>query len=392
MATPAVLLEFPDDEWDLAEWKEEIASQRPGGAGAFSYGNSEDVITIEVPYNQLRSCIRQMFGYSIADTTGSGYRLSRPEVQVQHPIFPWLWADSLASQPWNPMGNEDFPTSPPGTYQAKLAAYSEYNSPPYTVNYKRTSISVRFKEVPYRIYSDDDSHWLSTTAEYKRFLGPVSVTPKNELISATGGVEGSALYYADTTAAVVGPPAIAPGPTTGPSGTEVKGSVYTTKQTVEISLLWKQVEESYLIDTSGDNYDLFPIPTRLLAYLGTVNKTEFCDRPAGTLLFDGIGLQRKQQPLPTDTEFGLWAYDVTLKFLYFNPPTPEDSAIITDPPASTPILRGWHRFPWKNNGFWYAATKGDATTRGTYGGQTQLKQMEFANMFRYWSEAAGAYE
>jgi hypothetical protein len=108
-------------------------------------------------------------------------------------------------------------------------------------------------------------------------------------------------------------------------------------------------------------------------------------------LFDGIGLQRKQQPVPTDTDLGLWAYDVTLKLLYFDPPSPADSNIITNPPASTPLLRGWHRFPFKENGFWYAATKGSTTTRGSYAGQTQLKQMEFRNMFKYWSTAAGAY-
>ena len=409
MPRPQILLEFPEDEFDLqTEWKEVVAPVRSNSA-SFSLGNSEDAITVEVPWNKIRSFIRQVCGYSVADV-GSPYKLGRPEVPIRHPRFPWMWADSVSVQAWNPLGDvnpnyDQYATADewwkvqtkwPGIDSFTYGNYGEpYLSPPFEVNYKQAYATVRFKEFPAPVFRDDDPTWTSSSKEYQRFVALVQATPKNEIVSAAGGTEGTALWWADSSAAIVGPPIIAVGPTAGGSaagGKEFKGSVYTFKQQVGFSVLWKQVEESYIIDDSLDNYMIMPVPARLMAHLGTVNSATFCGQPPGTLLFSGLGLKRFQQPLPTDSDFGLFAYDVTLQFDYFKPKRPATVIKSLGPTGGSPAdKQGWHCFPFGPNGYWYAATRGSTTTQGTYSGETLIRETAFEDMFLSVQVAAGAY-
>ncbi len=359
--------------------------------------------------------MRQIFGYSVADQSAP-WRLQRPEIPLQHPYLPWCWADALTSAPFNPLGftNPNY-TSPPspdtrdwwqkqqrwaGKSTTEPLVGSGYNPPPYTTNWAKTQLAVRFKPFHGRIYSEEDDAWQRSSGsisnprpEYQRFLGPITVTPKNELITVSGGVtEGSGLYWADSSLEISGPPVIAAGPpNVGSADTAAfRGSVYTTKQVTEVKLLWKTVEESYVIDDRDEDYFIFPRATRLLAHLGTINSESFCGCPRGTLLFDGIGMERYQQPLPTDQEFGLWAYDLTLVFKFFDPKRPPTANIITNPPGQDP-LRGWSVFPWRNSGLWYGATRGTTATRGSYSGSTQFRETKFQDMFLHVREEAGAY-
>lgn len=390
MPRPNVLPDAAADRWTKSDWKEIVP---PGitkpGSGSWSGTQTQDTITIEVPYNKLLSCVRQITGYSIAQPySGSGSpRLLRPEVPIQHPRFPQLYATGCTWQLWNPLGAYQ---QGGGAIKPKITRNpaSVVNAPSFEVNYREAFVTVNFQDSPARLLSDNSPAWSESDPEYKRFFSMLQASPKNEIVSASGGVEGSQLYWADSSARVTGPPIIAVGPTAGgptatPKGLPFRGSHYTFKQTVSFALVWKCVEESFICDDSETDYYVMPVPKLLLAHLGTTNKTKIFGCDPGTILFNGLGLKRYAQPVQTDTGFPLFAYDCTLQFEYFKPRRPATVIVKAGPTGGSPTPKqGWNCFPYGLNGYWYACTRGEDAEAGTYSGQTLILETEFANMFK----------
>lgn len=405
MARPNPIYETGDDVWSFeTDWKEKAGGVRPGGSGVFSSRASTDVLTIEVPMHKLRSCLQNILGFSIADTAPSGsgssagWRLHRPKVQMQHPYFSWLWADQCTITPYNPLANStqsqrnpwpgpgDAPPNWNYDYPPRVrSADPNINSPFYTVNYQMADVSIAFKPVNSPISADasetsnQNMWWVPGSPEYKRFVGPAIgdfLRPKIEIISAGGGATNQTLYFAE------GSPGQASGPI--PGGPAVAGTVpipggmtYIRKQSNEFNIAWELVEESYIVDATEDNYLIMPRPARLMAHLGTVNSDTFCGNPPGTLLLDGMTLNRFQQPIRTNSPFGLFAYDILLKFVQFDPP--RSATVTTVPGSSTPLKRGHWLYPWREDNLWYYATKG--TNAGKYTGTPQIRESRFADMF-----------
>ena len=371
-----ILFENSEDEWDLNHWKESVELRKPGGNASYSLRQTEDVIMIEVPFRQLRSCIRQLFGWSYADER-TPWRLRREEIPIQHPRFPWLWADAASSTPMFPKGNPDFPIE--NGYLAKRDGYSQYNAPEYEANYGIAQIAVRFKPFAGRIYSDDDGAW-TPGYEYRRFVGSTSVQPKLEQITAQGGGNESSFYWADYDKTSKKPRIGGPNNT----GQHFDGGVFIRKPTTDFTITWYNVEESYLVDTSKNDYWVMPYPSRLLKYLGTINSAEIFGHRPQTLLFDGFRLTRYQQPVLTDSEWGLWAADIEMRFQHFDPNYPDrSSGITTFPPAQTP-KNGHLLFPDRQSTGWYSATRSkDEAKRGTYNGDFALRELDFTGIFKH---------
>ncbi len=385
---PVPIEESAADTFNIrTDWKEIASAFRPGGGGALSSRTSEDQITIEVPFNKLRSLYRALFGWSIAQD-GSPWLLQRKQIPLQHPWMPWLWADACTVTPYNPLANPDVSQN-----KAKLlATVPNTNMPPYTMNWKKAEVAVRFKPLHAPLAADTPTgnmpQWFvpGTTPEWRRNLGIVTAKSKLEILSGGTGTTANTLWFAEgKTGAPDGP---TPG---GPSvpGTAIPGGLtYTRKFTTEFNLLWTQVEESYVVKQTLNGYHTIPVMARLNAYLGYVNSTEFCGAPAGTLLFVGFDPgERYQQPVRTETPFGLWAYDIMLNFAYFNPP--RAPSVTTVPGGSTPLKLGWHLYPNKTDSNWYFATKG--SNAGKYTGIAQLKEADFSLMFTHVSNNTVPY-
>lgn len=389
VAVPPVIVddEDPDDEWNLSEWLELMADRKPGGPAVFSQQNQQATEVILVPARKARSCMRQMCGYSIANHTT--FLLERPEVPVEHPWYRHLWADSASVEFVTPIGNEDEPALDgngdpiPDQYLPKKGSDSFVNyGPEYTGNYAWAHVTVQFRHYRWRVWADWDVTWEDWEGEeWRRLVANSQTTPRLELIETSATEEGK-VYFMDADAGGSTSPAI------GPSGRATDGSVYIRKQITGYEIVWKAVEEQYLTGEYQEDIDgslILPKFRRLSRYQGAVNSVEFLGHPAGTLLFAGF----KTVPYPfagvrTNYDFGLIAHDVYMTFDQIDPPRPANVEDWQGNPIATP-KRGWLTFPYRpnENHYWFAATAGDGTTRGTADGKYIAEELNFYDLFRH---------
>lgn len=379
-----ILPEDPADEWDLSAWMELMGNTRPGGSGAFSPQMSEDVLAITVPFNQVRSCIRQLLGYAWADDA-SPWQLHREAVPVQHPQLPWLWADSVAVTPKNPLPAEA--TNADKTHVKVDAVNFATYGPDYFGRYSYAEVAVRFRPVYYRVWRDSDPIWQDTYAgkEYMRNFGCVGKQMGLDLIVADGGTDSGSLVFAEGKTGGVGT-----GPATGPGGRAIPGAVYFRQNRNKFKMIWKQVPVNFvcgemLFDTAHVSTFLMPLAPKFAAAIGKVNSLPFpgssSPHLAGTLLLTEVEEIPYQQPVRTDSEFGLWACDVVFTMEHYNPD--RDSGAHTNPDPITPVKYGHHLQPYRPTGYSYYATYGDGTTRGTYNGKSPLGEYDFHSLFTH---------
>lgn len=379
-----IIPEDPDDEWDLEEWKEVMGSQKPGGAAAFSLAMSEHVYVIQVHANQVRSCLRQLLGYAWADAVAP-YQLHREAVPVQDPQFPWLYADSVAVNFKTPLG-----TALDGTLEGKAkvsgVGFSSRNySPEYYGRYGDAEVTVRFRPVNYRLFLDADITWSEGYAgkEWMRNFGPMGKQVALDLITAEGGSDDASLYFAEGGGT---------GPVSGPSGTPFGGTQFVRVSKTVFRMIWKCVPLAY---TSGEfqfteaeiGSFLMPLPERLSVGLGRVNSTPFpgsaSRHKAGTLLLSAVEEIPYQQPVRTDSDFGLWAADYILTFEHLDPKRDSSAVQNLGGGGAVDVKYGHHLYPWRKTRKFYYATAGSSTTKGTYAGKGQLGQQDFHNLFRH---------
>jgi hypothetical protein len=374
-----VLPEKPEDVWDLDEWKEKVAKENPGGSGAHALQTSEESLVITLEANKIRSCLQQVLGWSWSDTAAP-WRMHREAVPTQHPRFPWLWADSVAPLLFNPLAQRQ--TS--GLNQAKEegVGWTDY-APQFTTRYTYVDLLVRFKNIWGRQWPDSDPFWQDNYLgkEWLRSVGNVGKNVQLDLITAEGAGDAAALFWAEGGG---------DGPVAGSSPTSAfNGTQYVRRQSTQFKIQWKCVPIEYTCGEmifTEDDYDTFllPLPRRLVRQLGTVNDAPFpgtnSKYKAGTLLFSALEEVSYQLPVRTDQEFGMWAADYTFTFDYFDPP--RDPAAVTNPSGRT-VKYGHHLFPWRKTRYWYLATAGSASDRGTYDGVTALEATAFTDMFRH---------
>jgi hypothetical protein len=379
-----VIPEAPADEWDLDDWVEKVAQEKPGGAGAFSHQMSEDTLVITLPGNQVRSCIRQVLGWAWSDVAAP-WQLRREAVAVQHPRYPWLRADAVSVQPHNPLAQLQTDL----TYKPKSpgVGFPGY-APEYHACYARADVTVRFRPVYYQQWSDYDPTWDARAGkEWLRNFGCLNKAYELDLISAEGANDEATLYWAE---------GVVNGAGDGPRspGDPFNGSQFVRVNKTRIRMIWKNVPVEYacgevVLNDANIATEIMPLPRRLVRALGMVNSAAFpgSSSPygAGTLLLSGVEEILYQQPVRTDTDYGLWAADYILTFDYTNPPI-NDSAVTN--PAGQTRKRGWHLYPWRVDGKWYFASKGAAGVRGTYSGRSQLEEMDFHDLFRHVSDPA----
>jgi hypothetical protein len=371
MSAPQIQPEKPEDTWSISDWKETVEFAKPGN-GVWSQREQQDTIVIEFPANKLRSAISQIFGFSQCNPSSQNLKRVLP---IQHPVFNWLWADSGSSSIIGPVGNSSFLNSH-GNPTPKLESLSDYNTPEYYVRYNIVKLAVVFKPFSGLILADDDESWSGKESD--RFIGTKQIQPNLELMTAQTLSGVSPFRFADQDGGY---------PSIGTSGTEFTGSVYVRKATTNYQLEWINVEESYLCDTSYDNYFIMPYPKKLINYLGYLNETTFAGHAPGTLLFNGIQAVRYPQPVKTVGDYNLWAWDLLLNIQQFDPQDPPrgvGSTVVTSPPGETP-KRGHLLMPSRQKlGWFYATRSNNPNDVGTYNGDGILPLVDFEKLFEYW--------
>jgi hypothetical protein len=387
-----VIPEAPADEWDYPDWVEKMGQEKPGGAGTFSHQMSEDTLVITLPGNQVRSCVRQVLGWSWADVAAP-WQLRREACPIQHPRFPWLWADAVSVQPHNPLAQlQTDLTYKPKTEGVGFGGYS----PTHHGCYARADVTVRFRPAHGEQWRDDDPKWSDDYSgkEWLRSFGLLNKSVQLDIISTEGANDDASLYFADGVVNGGGT-----GPLAGPGGTPFNGTQFVRYPRTVMRFLWKNVPQEYLsgefvFTESSAGSRIAPYPARLVRALGRVNSAPFpgADSPyvAGTLLFTGFEEIPYQQPVRTDTEFGLWASDVILTFEHVDPPLDPTARTYPDDGSVADVKRGWHLYPYRPTSYFYYATAGTEATRGTYSGVSQLREYDFHHLFRHRSDT-GSY-
>lgn len=380
-----VLPEDPADEWDLEAWREVMSNQRPGGVAAFSLAMSENVYVIQVEPNKVRSCVRQLLGWAWADAVAP-YQLHREAVPAQDPQFPWLYADSVAVNFKFPLGTDEADGLDGKAKVSGVGVPSRLYSPEHYGRYGDAEVTVRFRPVNYRLFHDQDLTWSEVYAgkEWMRNFGPVGKSFGVDLITAEGGSDDAALYFAEGDAG--------DGPTSGPSGTPFGGTQFVRVNKTSFKMIWRNVPVAY---TSGEfgfteadiGSFLMPLPERLTVGLGRVNSTPFpgvnSRNKAGTLLLSGLEEVVYQQPVRTDSDFGLWAADYALTFDHFDPKRDVSAVQNLGGGGAVDVKYGHHLYPFRRTMKWYYASSGSSTTRGTYAGNSQLREQDFHDLFRH---------
>lgn len=336
---PAVIIPEPGPtQFDPAtDWKELLDATQPGGGDVVSIDRSEGRLVGVIPFSKQRDACKKILGFSWADS-GSPYALHR-QPPWRHPHLPWLWATSATFTGLTPVRNN---ADPDGQGHPKLAAAE----PDYDLvaggHYSLSTVSVGFSQLPYLPYGDDEPGWVTETDRY--FEQWVEIEGNLETISANTGQQ---LLWAE-----------------GPlSGQKFQGDVTEYKQITRYTARWAGVPEDFLFSNGQ--------ATKIQNCVGRVNSTTFLGFPAGTLLFQPPRFRRFSQPVWTATGDGLWAYDVFLSYLHFDPPTG----------VGSPLKRGWQLLPYPGG---VAGTSGPAwyTVRRTAGSTVYLlPEVDFATMF-----------
>jgi hypothetical protein len=385
-----ILPENPQDEWDLGDWVEMMAQQKPGGAGGFSHQASEDTLVITLQGNQIRSALRQLLGWAWSDVAAP-WRLHRPQVAVQHPRLPWLWAAEASVQPHNPLGQ----LQADGTYKAKTAGVGFDGYAPGSHGcYARMDVAVKFRGVNWMQWKDDDPQWADNFAgkEWLRSVGVMNKSVMLDLVSAEGANDEASFYFAEGVTGGAGA-----GPVTGDGGTPFNGTQYVRAQRTTFRLVWKCVPLEYTCGEMEFNEAdiasfMMPYPERLIKALGRVNSAAFpgsaSPYAAGTLLLTSVEEIPYQLPVRTNTEFGAWCADYVLTFEHFDPARDPNAVANYGSGGVVSLKRGHYLFPYRPTGLWYYATAGNQFNRGTYSGTAPLLSQDFHDLFRHRGDTA----
>jgi hypothetical protein len=317
---PIIIPEPPESEFDPeTDWLETLDQTQPGGGDLVSCDRSEGQLVGSIPFRKKRDASKKILGYSYADA-GAPYEMHRV-APWRHPAMPWLWATGVRFAGFSPVGNatdpdfQNFPKieSPEPDYD--LAAYGCYN---------RAAVAVSFGQLPFLVIDDDEAGGLLT--EYQRYFVQWA-----EIESAL-----------DTINAQTGEILWAEGPKAGQA---IQQGISEYRVITRYTARWIQVPETYLFDQGQAK--------KIQAAIGTLNNATFLGFPAQTLLFQPPRFRRYAQPVYTADGQGLFAYDVDLTWLFFDPVQA----------AASPLKRGWQLLPdssgkvGANGAAWYTAKR-----------------------------------
>lgn len=326
------------------DWKEATDDTAPSNSN-LSNDSQEATLVGYVPWNKQRSAARHFLGFTYADSA-SPYRLHR-EAPAKHPIFPWLYCESVSFTPFIPLSNEDHDTGSP-------VIQSIFDDELKVAYYDQAICTVRYRNFRCRFLTDEDV--IAAQDEWKRWAY-LDLEPKIEALQVTGGL--SQLTFAE------GGGANQPKPGPAATGSVFGAPMATLLAKTGFSLVWLNVPFDYLSDNS-----LIFRPAKILARVGTVNSEPLLNGmfDAGTMLLQPPRFVEKRYPVAAETaEEPLRSVDVLLNWEFFDPErgaTGTSGATTIDPNET----RGHNLMPWsgdgtlKGDGKFYLATRGGATT------------------------------
>lgn len=324
MSAPSPLAIDPSGlTFEYTDWKERVATWKPGGEDVFSVESSEATLTGIVPWNVRSSFIRYVLPFAYV----SGFSLRRESALI-HPYYDWLSAHSVSMKPYKPKPTDYFDGA--GAVIKMPAGDPQYQFE--TTIYEHVEATIHFRQNPWYHIADEDVDGV-TYNEWDRYT--YDATREGQL--DTLQQEGAVLKFAEG----------------GPVGTQVAGTRVLQKYQDTIHLKWMHVPAEYLFGTSLPTWNLNP--SKIQRCIGKVNKYEFLGYAAGTVLLQPPQWERFLWPVRTNDEAqksSLYGYNITFPLTIFDP--------AKGVPASA--YRGFNLFPSAaadaSFGLWYYATGG----------------------------------
>lgn len=336
---PIVIDEDPEDTFTEDDWKELAATVQPGGGDAFTIDSASAALVGIIPARKRRSARNFFLGYSYADSADYALKRVNP---VYHPHYPELVCTSARFQQRDHKAGPDADDG----FWTKIDS-RDVGPLNYQTDYHYATATLEFGQVPCEFAEDDSLTWSGL--EYDRSCVIFAHTrPALEVLSA------------ETDRYIT----FVEGPVNNPKNKKFPGSINEFLRKTTFSIVWRNVAEAFTHD--------YGLPRKIVEAIGTVNDAEFLGFPAGTLLLQEPEFRRYQQPVFTADRQGLYANDITLPFLHFDPP----------PSLGAPKYRGHLLFPWVHAGStsgggpgWYSAERTD--------GSPFLPESDFEDIFTH---------
>lgn len=333
-----------DFDFDETHWLELVHVMKPGGPGGFSRTRAEDVLVGQIDTWRLPAAVRYFIGYSYTDDVAKSIVRIPP---VRHPVFPYLWCDGVTFQPGYVSGNSEMPNNWPAVYTNPEFSYTfeKYGF------YRKTEVTLHFGMPLYWIAGDDE---MDGYQEYHRYTYYFDTKPNLQI----DAVESDRLEFCE-----------------GPySGQKVQSALAVRKSITNFTLKWYQVPYDYLSE-SGVGLDQIIGTGSVASRVGCVNDSAAFDDvfPAGTLYLDNPVIDWYIQPVETEDGSRLWAADIELPFMHFDPPRYGGS-----------VARGWNLHPHLSGtetARWYLAT-----ADGTVSGPRLLPSTDLMSVFNHWND------
>lgn len=311
----------------VAEWKEVIGDQQPGGE-SISMEASQATIAVDIPWDRAMAFVRFALGWSFVSEpprTGGDAALHRIN-PARHPRFPYLSVANVSFQGVSPHGTPGVGTKVEGVYGSAISLPQ--------AAYNRCIATVTFQDQRWTFIEDGNSYSPSAESQRNVFFDPV---PSVEIISAEGL---NNLKFSYTTA----------GPA-GPNGTAVPAPFGTLMAKVTYTMNWMWVPHEYI---STQPYPILR-PTRILNCVGRVNTQDFFSFIPGTVLMQAPIFEPMRFPVVSNAAnrgLGFFGWNVRIPFQYFEP---EEGTQTGLPPGAQ--FHGHQLLPWRINLKWYPAIR-----------------------------------
>jgi hypothetical protein len=329
---PAIV---PPDQTIVDLWEVEEIGVRDGSSPveSFEVNGSTAERRFRVAWDYRNQFVWWMLGYAETWDDAGTLRLSRLLPQA-HPFYADLVATKCTRiSGFKFTGNEVADVG--GVYQfpadgTQIATYS------------KADVTIQYNHVVYERVDDGD-----ITTEFDRYVIRGDVTPGADYLQ----VPGAAFKYYRSSG------------TTSPDGVPVAFNGGRIIPTERFTLTWHRLPENVWTPDSG----LYDYVYGLGAYTsggayGAINKTEFYDRPAGTVLLEAVRPILLRDPFGTGLE-----WDLEYTFAY-NP-------------------RGWNYLYFydlggTNSGWYHVSSSGDYEAPGSVTDNRSIyNEREFANLF-----------
>ena len=326
-----ILPQGPSETFSLSDWKELVFDETPFN-DEFVENASQAFLKLTVDWARLRGLLILALGIDWVEGPAATARLRRI-LPIAHPLYPWMRCVGASVRGVMYGG---------GTQPVPANVLS---GPLKTSVYVRAEVTLRFRNTPYLVLTDEQVYGDGGTNEWQRF---VTVTPDFQPPEQLSSNANDPFKF------IEGPLA----------GSETQAPFGTLKLTSNYQVRWWRVPSSWS--------STFFRPKRLERFRGTINNREMFGFGTGTLLWMGCRFEEFTYPVQVVFTPAI-GHHITMEWWHFDPENTVPGATIFGH-NTLPLVSG--------SNFYWAGVSRDGTNTGA---RLWPIQKDFADAFNYWN-------